>query len=287
VNRLAAIAATYDTVLLHARTATSRARLALAAGAADEAVVAARAGINLWRDAGAPYETAQAQHLLAEAAARLDDRQVAIVEVEAALVVFTNLGARCDVEASQRLRDRLGTTAIGRQVRRSFMFTDIVDSTRLVAEMGDERWSTVLRVHDRTIRDLLVQHGGSEVKQRGGGDGFFAVFPSPTAAIDCAIEIQRRFADSRARGFAPDVRIGVHEADALLCGNDFGGLGVHEAARIAAYADGRCILASQATAIAAGATATAPVQEVAFKGLSDRLAVQEILWESTAPRGES
>ncbi len=284
-ERLADIAAVYGTVVLEARAATSQARVALASGATDDAVASARTAVNLWRDAGAPYETAQTQHLLAEAAMRSDDREVAIVELEAALAVFTSLGATRDIEAAQTLRSRLGDITIGYQVRRTFMFTDIVDSTRLVAEMGDVGWSTVLHSHDRTIRDLLAQHGGSEVKQRGGGDGFFAVFTSPTDAIDCAVAIQRRFAEHRdTHGFAPEIRIGVHEADALLSGNDFAGLGVHEAARIVAHADGGSILASQATATAAAATTTAPAREVALKGLSDRLAVQDILWSAATER---
>ena len=276
-ERLASLADVYGTVILQARAVMSRARVALAAGADVEAAGLARTAVNLWRDAGAPYETAQTQHLLAAAAMRTYDRQVAIVELEAALLTFTSLGAMRDIEAAQMLRTRLGDSAIGHQVRRTFMFTDIVDSTRLVASMGDERWSTVLHSHDRTIRDLLAHHGGSEVKQRGGGDGFFAVFTSPAAAIDCAVAIQRRFAEPRdIHGFAPELRIGVHEADALLSGNDFAGLGVHQAARIAAYTDGGTILASQTTAIAAGATTATPVRQVELKGLTDRLAVQDI-----------
>ena len=123
------------------------------------------------------------------------------------------------------------------------------------------------------------------MKQRGGGDGFFAVFTSPAAAIDCAVAIQRRFAEPRdIHGFAPELRIGVHEAEALLSGNDFAGLGVHQAARIAAYADGGTILASQTTAIAAGATTATPVRQVELKGLTDRLAVQDIPWSAAAER---
>jgi class 3 adenylate cyclase len=280
-ERLAEIARVYGTVLLEARASDSRARVALATGAIDEALAEGRIAINLWRDAGAPYEAARAQQLLADAAMRAGDREVAIVELDAALAVFADLGAARDVQAAQRLRDRLGEASIGRQVRRTFVFTDIVDSTRLVAEMGDERWAAVLRSHDRIIRDLLVRHNGSEVKQRGGGDGFFAVFATPTDAIDCTIAIQRSFAERRRGGFAPEIRIGVHEADALLSGNDFAGLGVHEAARIAAHAEGGVILTSEATAKAAGAPTCASPQEVAFKGLSDRVSVQEILWNGT------
>jgi class 3 adenylate cyclase len=130
------------------------------------------------------------------------------------------------------------------------------------------------------IRDLLARHGGSEVKQRGGGDGFFAAFTRPSDAVDCAIAIQRRFAEHReTEGFAPELRIGVHEADALLSGNDFAGLGVHEAARIAAHAEGGTILSSRTTASVAGVTASTPVRRVELKGLADRLAVQDIPWE--------
>ena len=143
-ERLSDIAAVFETVVLQARAATSMAQVALADGADTEAFAAARVAINLWRDAGAPYETAQTQCLVAEAAVRLDDRQVAIVEIDAAITTFENLGAARDLDAAQRLRHRLGATTIGRPVRRTFMFTDIVDSTRLVAELGDEAWSRIL-----------------------------------------------------------------------------------------------------------------------------------------------
>jgi class 3 adenylate cyclase len=178
------------------------------------------------------------------------------------------------------LRDRLGATAIGHQVRRAFMFTDIVDSTRLVAGMGDERWAAVLRSHDRTVRELLIQHGGTEVKQRGGGDGFFAVFDGASAAVACAIEMQQRFAVQReSTGFAPEIRIGVHEADALLSGGDYAGLGVHEAARITGIAEAGDILASEATAIAAKAQSKSPARRVAVKGLRDPVTIVAIDWD--------
>jgi class 3 adenylate cyclase len=224
----------------------------VATRAGGAAVEGARTAIGLWRDAGCPYEAAQAQVLLAQAAMLAGDREVARVELEAATAVFEGLGARLDLDAARRLDDRIGETPIGHQVRRTFMFTDIVDSTRLVAGMGDERWAAVLRSHDRTIRELLVQHGGTEVKQRGGGDGFFTVFDDPAAAVACAIAMQQRFAHQReSTGFAPEIRIGAHEADALLSGGDFAGLGVHEAARIAGAAGAGDILTSEATALAA------------------------------------
>jgi class 3 adenylate cyclase len=278
-EELAGLAATYQTVVLEAQAAMARARVELAVGDYEQAVVAAHAAISLWRDAGAPYEAAQAQHLLADAANQAGDRAVAIVELEAALAVLTGLGAEGDVERAQRLRDRLGNLGAQRRVCRTFMFTDIVDSTRLVATMGDEPWSTVLRWHDETIRGLLAEHHGTEVKQRGGGDGFFAAFPRAADAIACAVAVQRRFAGRReAHQFAPDIRIGVHQADALLSGNDFAGLGVHEAARIAELAEAGDIVASATTVAAAGpVTATSPTDTI-LRGLAQTVPVQRIKW---------
>src|SRR5205807_6845476 len=78
-TRLEKVADVYGTVLLAARAATCRAQLALTQGAAHEAMACARTAVNLWRDAGAPYETAQTQHLLAHAAAASGDQPVAVL----------------------------------------------------------------------------------------------------------------------------------------------------------------------------------------------------------------
>src|SRR5206468_1306544 len=80
-------------------------------------------------------------------------------------------------------------------------------------------------------------------------DGFFIGFDSPDEALACAVAIQRRLAEHRrANGFAPKVRIGVHASGATQVGRNFSGKGVHEAARIAALANGDEILSSRATA---------------------------------------
>jgi len=279
VDRLTDLAETFGTVVLHAQAAIGAARLALAEGGLDEARAAARRAIGTWRDAGLPYETAQAQRLLAEAAHRTGDVAAAIVDLDAAIAVFEGLGASLDLADAQVLRSRLGELPAGRRVCRTFMFTDLVDSTRLVAAMGDERWAGVLRWHDRTIRELLAAHGGVEVKQRGGGDGFFAAFESATDAIEAARSIQRAFAEHRdGAGFAPDIRIGVHQADALLSGNDFAGVGVHEAARIGAAAGSGEILASAVTVIAAGCDDVLPSFDVELKGLAVPMQVQQVRW---------
>ena len=122
------------------------------------------------------------------------------------------------------------------------------------------------------------------MKQRGGGDGFFAVFESPADAIDCAVAIQRALRrPARRDGFAPEIRIGVHEADALLSGNDYAGLGVHEAARIAAHAEARLHPHERGDGDKRGEyVRSRRARDVAFKGLSDRVAVQDIAWSDAS-----
>ncbi len=165
-------------------------------------------------------------------------------------------------------------TAEPRRVVKTFMFTDIVKSTNLVEAIGDEAWEALLRWHDQTLRSLFSAHRGEEVVTT--GDGFFVGFDSPDAAIGCATAIQRTLSEHRqAHGFAPQVRIGVHASDATQVGRDFKGKGVHEAARIAALAEGGEIVASKQTAI--GYTSTEP-RSVTLKGISEPIEIVTIDW---------
>ncbi len=163
-----------------------------------------------------------------------------------------------------------------RRVQKTFMFTDIVKSTKLVEVLGDEAWETLLRWHDQTLRSLFSAHNGEEVVTT--GDGFFVGFDSPEGAIGCAIAIQRRLSEHRKEhGFAPQVRIGVHASEATQAGRDFKGKGVHEAARIAALAEGGEILSSRETATAAHAAVSEP-RTVTLKGLSEPVEVVSVEW---------
>lgn len=162
------------------------------------------------------------------------------------------------------------------RVVKTFMFTDIVKSTNLVEVLGDEAWETLLRWHDETLRSLFVAHKGEEVV--GTGDGFFVGFDSPDSALACAVAIQRRLAEHRrAHGFAPQVRIGVHASDATQVGTNFRGKGVHEAARIAALAEGNEIVASSATV--AGTRYSGPESRaVTLKGITEPIEVVSVEW---------
>lgn len=124
------------------------------------------------------------------------------------------------------------------RVLATVLFTDIVDSTRLATEMGDRRWRDLLEQHQELVRSSLQRFDGREVKTT--GDGFLAVFDGPTRAAECA----RAIADEMP-SLGIEVRAGLHTGEVELMGDDIGGIAVHVAARVAALAAARTVLASR------------------------------------------
>ena len=213
-------------------------QIKLAEGDAEGASRCLRRARDEWRKVGAPYETAQARMLLGIAYRREGDEDGATEELEAALAAFEQLGAQLDAERAKELLGRLET-------RRTFLFTDIVGSTKLLETLGDRKWKKLLARHDELLRERIVASGGEVIKQT--GDGFFASFENPKAAIEAAVAIQRAIDDEV---FAPDVRIGVHTGGAFHTDgdlSDYGGQGVHAAARIGAVGGPGEIVVSRET----------------------------------------
>lgn len=174
------------------------------------------------------------------------------IEARTARDAFEQLGAALDLRHAEAVVASFageGSAPLGMataRVERVFMFTDIVDSTRLAEALGDETWDGVIRTHDKTIRAAVAEQGGEEVKAT--GDGFFLAFADADQAIEAAMTIQKRLAEQRrAQGFALSVRIGIHGAQANRVGLDYTGSGVNQASRIGAAADGGEILVSATT----------------------------------------
>jgi class 3 adenylate cyclase len=160
-------------------------------------------------------------------------------------------------------------------VVKTFMFTDIEKSTNLVEVIGDDAWETLLKWHDQTLRGVFAAHHGEEVVTT--GVGFFVGFDNPEAALACAIAIQRTLADHRLQhGFAPQVRIGVHPSGATQIAGNYSGKGVHEAARIAAFAKGGEIMASSATA--GSHVSVSEPQSVTLKGIAEPMEIVTVIW---------
>jgi DNA-binding SARP family transcriptional activator/class 3 adenylate cyclase len=208
-----------------------------------------------------------ADEMAAEALSRAEAHGFDFRPVHRRLQVFSRLAAQ-----PQR-----APAAVERQ-RRTFMFTDIVRSTNLVEALGDDAWDHLLHWHDETLRSLFASHGGEEVNRI--GDGFFVAFDGPKAAAECAKAIQQALARHRnEHGFAPQVRIGLHEAEATRTGNDYQGKGVHMAARIGALAAGGEILASRSAATQLGRLPVSSPRTVKLKGLSEPVDVVSVVWQ--------
>lgn len=120
----------------------------------------------------------------------------------------------------------------GHQVQRfltTVLFTDIVGSTELAAELGDRGWRDLVQAHHKLIRTALRRHGGREVDTA--GDGFFAVFDAPAAAADCALEIIEEVAP-----LGLEVRAGLHVGEVEEVVGKVGGISVPIGSRIMAMA---------------------------------------------------
>lgn len=118
------------------------------------------------------------------------------------------------------------------------LFTDVVGSTELLAELGDARYSELRATHERQVRLLVERHGGRLVNVT--GDGTLSVFDGPTQAVRCAIDV-----GTQAGGLGLAIRAGVHTGELQRTGTDVTGLAVHIGARVAAAAGSGDVLVSQ------------------------------------------
>ena len=107
------------------------------------------------------------------------------------------------------------------------MFSDIVDSTRRAAELGDRTWRQLLETLEGVVAGELDRFRGRAIKTM--GDGFLATFDGPARAIRCAVAIRQEMAE-----FGLDVRSGLHTGEIEVMGADVGGIAVHIGARVGA-----------------------------------------------------
>jgi class 3 adenylate cyclase len=117
------------------------------------------------------------------------------------------------------------------RVLATVLFTDIVDSTRTAAQIGDRDWHALLDAHDAVIRAQLNRFRGREVNTS--GDGFLAMFDGPQRAIREAVQ-----------ALGIQVRAGLHTGECEIRGDDIGGIAVHIGARVSALAGPNDVLVS-------------------------------------------
>lgn len=278
VEQLNELVNTYDSLGMLAERELAWGRIFLATGEEAKAVPHLRRAIEMWGRVPAPYEAAISRWLLARGLRALHEVDQADLELESAFGDLTRLGALRDAEKVGRdIRAAAARREGPVQIRKTFMFTDIVGSTNLAEMLGDQAWDQLLRWHDESLRGEFARHGGEVVNST--GDGFFVAFDSAQSGIECAINIQRRLREHRATtGFAPMVRIGLHTAEANQVGSDYSGVGVHIAARVSALAGGEEILVSADTLAQAGPVDRGESRHVPLKGVSQPVEVISINW---------
>jgi class 3 adenylate cyclase len=163
---------------------------------------------------------------------------------------------------------------------RTILFTDVEGSTALTQRVGDAKAREVLRAHERIVREALQAHGGAEIKAM--GDGFMASFPSVTRALECAIAMQRAFAEQNQSAEEPiRVRIGLNAGEPIAEERDLFGTAVQLAARICAYAQpGEILAADVVQQLAAGkGFSFADKGEATLKGFEKPVRLHEVRWQ--------
>jgi len=173
---------------------------------------------------------------------------------------------------------------------RTVLFTDVEGSTALTQRLGDARAREVLREHERMTREALRAHGGTEVKTM--GDGFMACFTSATRALECAIAMQRAFAqhnaallrqaqDAHTEPVEVRIRIGLNAGEPIAEDEDLFGTAVILAARIAAKAEGGEILASNVVRelVAGKGFLFSDRGDVVLRGFEDPVRLYEVRWQ--------
>jgi class 3 adenylate cyclase len=160
---------------------------------------------------------------------------------------------------------------------RTILFTDLVGHTEMMRRLGDDRGRDVLREHERITRDLLKEHGGTEVKTM--GDGFMASFGSVTKAMDCAIALQRAFAAHE--GEPLQVRVGLNAGEPIEEDGDLFGSTVIMASRIAANAGaGEILIPEPLRHLLTGKSYVyADRGETMLKGFEDAVRLHEVRWQ--------
>jgi class 3 adenylate cyclase len=209
----------------------------------------------------------------------LDGRNHAILPHEPAAEV---LGKAVEEFLGEGEEAAAGAKGLAPEDVHTILFTDMEGSTTLTQRLGDAKAQEILRSHNTIVRGALKAHSGSEIKHT--GDGIMASFASASRALECAIAIQRTFAQHNESN--PDipirVRIGLNAGEPVAEEEDLFGTAVQLAARICAQAEPGEILAPIVVReLAAGkGFLLADRGDVALRGFEDPVRLYEVRWRT-------
>jgi class 3 adenylate cyclase/pimeloyl-ACP methyl ester carboxylesterase len=162
---------------------------------------------------------------------------------------------------------------------RTILFTDIVASTPLLAQLKDEKMRAVMRDHDEVLQTAVTKHGGRVVKTM--GDAFMAEFAVPSGAVEAAIAVQRGIRDRFAYSEVPvRLRIGVNAGEPIEEGGDLHGVSVVIAKRLESAAENGGILVSEVVrqAVAGKEFEFVDRGEISLKGFDEPVQAWSVEW---------
>ncbi|WP_127112688.1 adenylate/guanylate cyclase domain-containing protein [Shimia sediminis] len=167
---------------------------------------------------------------------------------------------------------------IGQTGNATLLFTDIVNSTALAEALGDRQWAAIVHEHLEDVSTSITRHSGTLVKSL--GDGTMSSFPSASAAMTAAMELQRLLAAKTAEPRL-SIRAGIHTGDVIAADGDFFGTVVNKAARITETAQAGEIRVSDAAKLMVGtdpAYAFSDRAALRLKGLEGHHVVHLLKW---------
>jgi adenylate cyclase len=163
---------------------------------------------------------------------------------------------------------------------RAILFTDIVASTPLLAQLKDAKMRDIMHEHDAVLNAAITEHGGHVIKEM--GDAFMVEFAVPSAAVACAVTMQRGIRDTFAASDVPiQLRIGINAGEPVVEDNDRYGLSVVIAKRLESAAPVNGILiADGLKQLLAGKDFDFTDQgDIALKGLDEPLRAWTVGWD--------
>jgi class 3 adenylate cyclase len=157
----------------------------------------------------------------------------------------------------------------------TILFTDIVESTTKVRDLGDRAWRDLLQRHHAVVRAMVNRYRGIEVDTA--GDGFFTTFDGPARAVRCAIAIREAL-----QAIGLDIRAGLHTGEVETTSDNVAGLAVHIGARVASVAgSGEILVSSTVRDLVAGSGLKfEDAGEHRLKGLADPWRLYRVAAES-------
>ena len=167
------------------------------------------------------------------------------------------------------------------------LFTDLVGSTELLSDLGDDDADRLRRIYFKILRDTVTHHSGREVKNL--GDGIMAVFSSAIDALRCATDIQRQVhAHNEDKGASLRVRIGLEVGEPIAEEEDYFGTPVVIAKRLCDSAQGGQIVVSELVTRLIGSRGRFDFKDIgllSLRGIEEAVPARELVWEqpSDAP----